>query len=179
MKENSNENWERDFQEFLASPSTEPPSTATQRVLSVVRQELNPASWKVFIKLLIATSIGGAFSLAICPQFGFGGPSWFMHFFMQYGDRFCSIACGAIFLTIGTLMASFFLRPEELRVVRRTRFLQFTLLALISLSAFVCAGVEFVFGIALFWILGAIAGSLLVFEVGYRIRFSELYVGSV
>ena len=171
---NDTEEWERDFREFLEAPMEQPPESATRNIVSVVKKELNPESWMVFVKLVAATSISAAFSLAICPQFGFGGASWLMNFFMQFGHRVCSIACGSIFLAIGIGVAFFILRPEELRVLQKTRFLQISLLSLASLSAFVCAEAEFYLGIAAFWILGAVLGGLIAFRIGYRIRFADL-----
>ena len=68
------------------------------------------------------------------------------------------------------LAASLTLSAEENRVVRRTEILQVTLLALLSMGVFICAGSGVVAGLGLFWVFGSILGGLGTFELGWAIR---------
>lgn len=62
------------------------------------------------------------------------------------------------------------LRPEELRVLSRTKFLQVGALSALSLGAFVCAGASLLISLFTFWLAGAILGGVLSLEIGYAIR---------
>jgi len=174
MKEISPKEWEKDFHEFLDAPEAEPSRAVSDRILETVSKDLNPSASMVFLKLLGITAASGVLSLTICPQSGLGQGIGLMRFFMQLGPHVCSIACGAIFISIGIILSFFLLRPEELRVLRRTRFLQLTVLAMTSLLGFICAGAQVLVTIAAFWLFGAMVGGLLTLEVSYRIKFLQV-----
>lgn len=169
-----NNNWEKEFKEFLDTAPTCLPKDTGNFILKRISKDLNPAVWKVFMKILIASTISGAVSLTLCPQFGLGQGVKLMHFFMQFGHAACSVACGVIFLGLGTLLSVLLLRPEELRVLQRTALLQFSSLAMIALGAFICVGAKVILTLAVFWFMGAIIGALLIFKIAYRIKFAEL-----
>ncbi len=179
MKEISPNDWEKEFREFLDAPTLEPPKSISNKVFEAVSNELNPHAWAVFLKLLGITTISGILSLAVCPQFGFGNSFWLMRSFMRFGPHVCSIACGAIFISFGIILSFFLLRPEELRVLRKTRFLQLAVLSGLTLSGFICAGAEVFLAVALFWLLGAVVGGLLTLEVSYRVKFAQPGLASI
>jgi hypothetical protein len=93
-----------------------------------------------------------------------------MSFFMRYGDVACQIACGALFLGLSILVASFFLRPEEVKVIRKNRLTQIAALLGLSLGAFVCAGGDVLSSLTLAWVFGALGASLISLELGWVVR---------
>lgn len=173
MKENFSQNWEKEFSEFLDTPDLEPPREISEIILATVSKDLHPPIWTVFLKLLSITAASSVLSLAICPQFGFGNNFWLMRFFMELGKHVCSVACGTIFIGLGVIISFLLLRPEELRVLRKTKLLQLSVLSMLSLSAFVCAGAEIFIAVAMFWMLGAVIGGLIILEVSYHLKFFQ------
>ncbi len=167
--------WEKDFREFVEALEVTPPNKLSGALVALVAADLNPSSLIVFVKLLVITLLSGAISLVVCPQFGFGSNMALMRFFMQLGPHACSLACGAVFVSLGALLSVIVLRPEELRVIRRTKYLQLVVTAALSLSVFICAGASVVLTVAVFWLFGAIAGGLMTFEALYRLRIEQRY----
>lgn len=167
------QNWETEFREFLDSPAVEPSAATSEKATASIMAELQPSSLSVFGKLLAITTATGLASLTVCPQFGLGWGfgSWLMDFFMRFGSIGCSLGCGLLFMSLGVLTSCCLLRPEELRVLRQTRWLQLGALAMLALSAFVCAGAEILTLLTFLWIFGAILGSAAMLEAVYLFRF--------
>lgn len=171
MSSNQNKEWGNDFSEFLSSSEITPPASLSRKVLERVASDLNPSPWAVFSKLIAAVVIAGSLSLLICPQFGLGSYySPLMHFFMQLGPIGCKAACGAFFMMASIIFACVILRPEELRLVQRTKFLTLSAVSGLGLGVFMCTSPETILGAALAWFLGASLGGLLSLELGLRIR---------
>jgi len=53
---------------------------------------------------------------------------------------------------------------------RKARLLQLSVVALLSMTAFVCTGLLFLEGLALFWALGSVLGGLITLELGWAFR---------
>jgi hypothetical protein len=175
-------NWMSEYQEFLNTKEITPPSSLSEQVLSTIHSNFNPSLWFVFLKLLAVHAIIGTITLIFCPQFGIspisntryanlGIPNIGMaHILMHYGETACMLGCGAIFLGGSALAASMILRPEEIRVIRKTQILQLPLLAFLSLSLFNFIGIEVAMYYGLFWLLGSILGGITTFEFGWALR---------
>lgn len=164
--------WSREFQEFTSAPEMIPPPIFTERIMDQIRKDLNPAAWRVFAKVGFLHVFAGSLSLMLCPQFGMnpmhhGG---LMMVFMSMGPYPCMFACGAFFVGISALLAGLILRPEEVRVVRRTRVVQFGILSLLSIGVFLCMGAEIIGSLALAWVLGSVIGGLATLELGWVVR---------
>jgi hypothetical protein len=172
MSQKKNPGWATEFAEFLDSPEASPPAQISETLLARIYRSLNPPQWMVLAKLGAVHTSVGLLSLGICPQFGMGNThhSGFMSFFMNFGDVACQIACGALFLGLSLLVASFFLRPEEVKVIRKNRLTQIALLMGLSLGAFVCAGSEVFSTLTLAWVFGALVASLASLELGWLVR---------
>lgn len=168
----SHEEWVREFQEFIEAKEISPPSHLDQAILKKVHEDLNPPALLLFSKLTLIHAIVGTLTLFFCPQFGFSPISdvGILHFLMRFGDQVCMFGCGAVFLGMSSLTASFSLRLEEIRVIRKTGFLQLALLALLSLGIFICAGLEIISAYLLFWLLGSIVGGIFTLELGWTLR---------
>ena len=165
-----------ELQLFLAAEPVEPPPAAVLAIRSEVSKELHPSPWLVLVRLFILVCSSGALTLLVCPHFGLGYGSMFgmMDLVMRYGDHFCQALCGSIFIGVGTILAAIVLRPEELVVIRRHRVLQLTVVSAGVLGLFVCAGAAAISTLGLFWMIGALFGGLLTFEIGFRLRFFVL-----
>ncbi len=164
--------WMQEFQEFLSIDEITPPRQLTERIFARVHADLNPSAWLVFSKLTLIHAFIGTLTLLFCPQFGFSPlvEMGLMNVFMQFGEQVCMLGCGAVFLSGSTLTASLLLRPEEVQVIRKTKLLQLSALALLSLGVFVCVGLSVIAGFMTFWLLGSILGGLTTLELGWAFR---------
>ena len=164
--------WESEFKEFLEIEAASVPTALSKQVLESIQHRLRPSFWQVLIKLALIQTTAGAVSLLFCPQFGisFTSSHGLMHYLMQYGENVCMVGCGALFTGASLLIASFVLRPEEVRALREHRLLQVTAVTALSLGAFACVGAEIVGGLALVWTLGAVVGGMTTLELGWSVR---------
>jgi hypothetical protein len=154
----------------MAADPIAPPSGLTEGLLAKVTADLNPPTWKVFFKLGLVHAVVGSLTLLICPQFGLGPRLGLMTYLMKLGPHVCMFGCGTLFLGVSALVSAFLLRPEEIRVLRKTVLLQFPLLGLASIGVFLLFGAAVVVNLALVWILGSILGGLGSLELGWLIR---------
>lgn len=168
----SPQEWAKEFQEFTQAQEIAPPTKVTERILAHVDLALNPAWWSVLSKLALIQVIVGAVTLLFCPQFGInlGGGAGLMGVFMRWGEEACMLGCGAVFLGTSALVSSLVLRPEEVKVIRRTELLQFSILGLLSIAVFIFAGATAIGTLALFWLVGSILGGLTTLELGWLVR---------
>lgn len=162
--------WEKELTEFLDAPEMSPPAAVSQRIKEKVESSLHPSAYAVFFKLVGIVLVAGSASLIICPQLGFGSDIGIMRFFMSLGPLGCKAACGGFFMLSSVLVACTILRPEELRVLRRTKFLSVSALSALALGAFLCASPEVLEAAALTWFFGASFGGILSLELGYRAK---------
>ncbi len=126
-----------DFEKFMQSESKPVPVTISKHLLQVVKKSLHPSAALVFRKLMGVHLISGFLTLLVCPQYGIGplgGGDGIMHFVMGYGYTACALFCGSIFLGTSALLAQFFLRREELRVIYRAGIWQFAVLGVGSVA---------------------------------------------
>lgn len=169
----THKNLPSEFQEFAQSDEMSPPPGVSRSILDQVRQELNPGVIPVFSKLLFIHALTSIATLSVCPQFGFrvlGEGMGLMHWFMRFGEHGCLVACGTFFLGTSALIASFALRPEEVRKIREHRGLGIATVTLVSLGFFLMWDLEFVLSLTLAWFLGAWLGAGVLLELGWRLR---------
>jgi hypothetical protein len=148
------------------------PESLKSKIKTEILVKLNPAPSRVFVKISVIQFLVSFIVLAICPQFslGFFPHSFLGHIFMNWGEIYCNLSCGAIFLTSGILSSIIFLTNDELRVFRQYRVLHLLLISLLSLTAFVLFGVQFQLFMFFIWGLGALVASLMSFEIYWSIR---------
>ena len=151
-----------------------PPQNISSQIFERVRADLNPAPWRVFSKAALVHLFIGTFTLLFCPQFGVGvfQGMGLMGLFMKMGPTACMLGCGAVFLGSSALVASMLLRPEEIKVIRRNRFLQFGLLGTLSIGVFACLGKTMVITMLAAWFAGSVFGALGSLELGWWLRRS-------
>jgi len=159
MKESEKGIWGKEFGEFLECDELTPSASLTRTVSGTIVGYLNPSPYRVFRKLLLITALAGPATLLVCPQMGLGPDhSPLMHLFMQFGPTACHAACAAFFSLVCLTIASFILRPEELRVASSNTLLFAAATAAVSLVVFLCATPLLVSTIVVVWFFGAVVG---------------------
>lgn len=174
---NTRDAMKTDFSEYLNSQEITPPHDIERAVTARVRSDLSPSVTKVFIKILGVHSVVSLLSLSFCSQFGVQTlrVSDLMDFMMaRFGHSLCHLICGGFYLGMSSLALALWLRPEDLRGLKRHPLLQVSLLILASLGVFVCIGEEVLALPTLFWIAGSYVSALVGIEVGWKLRSSGL-----
>lgn len=170
------EDWNKEYQYLLSSEPISPSANLTSDIRKTIRDDLNPAVWRVFGKLFAIHFISGAITLFFCPQLGVnlhGKNGMLLNFFSNLGEFGCNLACGALFLGGTGLVAALLLRSQEVRAIKRTRALQWAFLAFFSLGIFLAVREEetaISFGLATTWLLGALSGGIFTFQMGSLLR---------
>lgn len=172
MKSGKQPSWEDDFRTFLEAGPEQAPRALSESIVGTVESDLQPSFWKVLLKIAGIQAAAGAVSLLFCPQFGvsFTSSNGLMPYLMRFGLGVCMLGCGAFFTGLSLLIASWLLRPEEVRALRERRLFQLTVVAALSLGAFICSGAEVLASLALAWALGAIVGGMATLELGWSFR---------
>lgn len=162
----------KEFQNFILASEMKPPDGITDALLSKVRIELNPSSWKVFSKMTFIHAVVGTITLLFCPQFGISlfSDMGLMALFMQFGEIACMFGCGSVFLGGSALVSALILRPEEIKVIRKNRWVQFSILSGFSLGALICLGASVVMTLGVAWFMGSILAGLGSLELGWMLR---------
>jgi len=163
----------KEFKEFMEISSDRPSQEVESKILNFVRNSLNPSPWVVFSKLSLIHFVVGLLTLGLCPQFDlrfFGEGLGVMKFFTPFGTYGCIALCGAFFIGTSLFASSFVLRIEELRVLRKHRLLQISLLVFLSLGAFVMADAEIILAFGIAWGVGSLIGGLGILELGWWMK---------
>jgi hypothetical protein len=153
------------------------PSELDQKIKSHILSKLNPPCHKVFLKLSLAQLIASVLVLTICPQFhlGFFPHSFLGHILMSWGEAYCNLACGSIFLGTGTIFSFLILSSDELRVLKKHKFIHLPSLILLSLFSFVIFGVEIQLLMFLIWGLGGMISSVAILSAYYFVRRTQAH----
>jgi hypothetical protein len=163
----------KEFSNFLNTKTIIPPSQISENILYRVKKDLNPSVYLVSGKLSLIHILVSLVTLSVCPQFGFrllGEGMGLMHIFSVFGKIGCTIVCGFFFLGISLLVATLVLKKEEIKIIRKKRFLEVLILAFLSLGFFLMIDVEVVFGMAILWFFGSVLGGLILLEAGWEFR---------
>lgn len=163
----------RELNQFLSAPEVAPPISLQETVLVRMSGLLNPSFQSVFLKILGVHAIVSVFSLSICSQFGIQSFKIYdaMDSMMEVvGHTYCMAFCGVLYLSVSALSLSFLLKPEEIKVIRRHPFLQFTCLIGVSLGVFLCLGAEVLLLPGALWIGGSLLGGITSLELGWLVR---------
>lgn len=170
------EDWNSEYQYLLDSEEVVPPHHLTSLLKKSFHEDLNPPAWRVFCKLFVIHFIAGAITLYFCPQLGVSihaKNGVLLSLFQSFGEYGCMIACGAVFLGGTGLTAALLLRSVEIRVIRKTRILQWGFLAFLSLGLFLSikeSEITIPFSLSLTWLIGALTGGFFTFQFGWFVR---------
>lgn len=168
--------WNEEYRLFLDSPRRAPPREFSSQIKKAVDAEFNPARWLVLGKLFAIHFVSGLVTLLFCPQFGItflGRGEALYGVFRWLGEYGCMVPCGAFFLGTTGLLAALLLKVGEVRVIRKSRGLQWALLSFISVGFFLSFQEQEMAipgGLILAWIVGALTGGVSVFQVIYLLR---------
>jgi len=173
---NQNQDWLKDYSDFLDAEQTTVPNQLTANVFSKIKQLLYPSAVSVFSKIFAIHVVTGFFSLAVCNQFGlnpFKTSHSLSDVFMDLGGHgFCMVACGTLFISFSIFLAGFFLTIEETKALRKTEFLQTLALGLISIGLFMAVGAEVALTFGGLWILGGLIGGFAATEILWQLKRS-------
>jgi hypothetical protein len=178
MNGEKNENWLKEYEEFLGSDGAEVPAEVTSKVISKLKRLLDPSAWSVFAKLLSIHAVVGFLSLSVCHQFELNPfqtsrslADWFM---TVGGHSVCMIGCGVLFVGLSVLASGYFLSIEETRALRRTGFPQSFALSAVSLGLFATVGAELALTFAALWLLGALIGGFIATEAIWKVKYARI-----
>lgn len=162
----------KQFQEFLSSDEMTVSNSLTEKILNRVHIDLNPSGMTVFSKFAFIHATSGAATLLVCPQFNVNSffNTGIEHAFMRLGEVGCMLSCGGLFLGFSALFASLFLRIEEVKVIRKNKYLQVTALGLLSMGGFLFLGAELFSSLTLAWLAGTFLAGVSFLELGWMIR---------
>jgi hypothetical protein len=162
-----------DFLAFTKSEGHSPSNQLSQKILSSIKNDLNPSHKIVFTKLIGIQAFIGTMTLLFCPQFSLSLTNkheLFHYFHHTFGERICMVICGSIFIGSGAVLAAYILKTSEVRKIKESCILYYFSIASIALSLLMLFGVSTYLNLALYWLLGASAGGLLMFETNRVIR---------
>ncbi len=168
-----NEKLSEEFKLFMLAGQVAQPKHLSFLIQEEVRRDLNPGISSVLMKVLTIHALVSLISLSLCSQFGFQVFPLFdlMNLFMKFaGSTSCMLFCGAIYLGLSSLALGLFLRPQDVEMIRRHRFLQLTFLSGVSLGIFLCLGTSVLFIPAVVWLAGAVIGGVTTLELGWFVR---------
>lgn len=168
--------WNEEFRCFLDGPRSSPPRILSSNIKSMVNKELNPSPQAVLAKLFAIHFVSGSVALFFCPQFGIGFHSQgapLYGVFRWLGEYGCMLVCGAFFLGTTSFFAAILLKLQEVRVIRKSKGLQWALLSLLSIGFFLALREqESVIPLSLVatWFVGSLMGGASVFGLSYFFR---------
>lgn len=165
--------FEKDYHDFIHSKGLNPSKELDNRVLSYVKNELNPSHKKVFFKLLAIHGFIGFLTLIFCPQFNLSLTNnfeLFHYFHHKFGGFICMSICGSIFLGSGAIFSSYILTEGELIKIKKTKFLHLLLLSCSFLGVFLLISPYVYLKLSMFWLLGAFSSGVILFEVNSTLR---------
>ncbi len=165
-----------DFDIFETTKQMPTSKETDLKVMMHAYREINPSQVHVFAKLnfifLMTTFV---FTIFI-PVFGASIVKWpaLYEALSQYNDFFIQGIFGFLHLGLCVLAAVIFLTRDELRALRRMRFIQLPTLCLIILLAFFFLGLPVHTTATLFWVAGSLVGMFSALELGYTFRYGAL-----
>lgn len=174
-RKRSNENWGEEFLEFAESEPVDPPLIVSEKICRRIREEMIASVRRVLAKLGLIQLLWSFATLLVCPQFELGltagvHTDHLLH--RSFGEWGHMVVCGAIFMSGGAAISAGILRREEINALNKTRFVFFPLTCFVALSIFRFFGSPALPADYVLWFLGAIGGSLPVFEAAKRARFA-------
>ena len=170
-----NEEWGREFLEFIEAEPIAPPIAVSEKIHKAIAGDLRPLIWKVLLKFGMIQVAVAFMTLLVCPQFevdlGIVRHDD-AHLRALLGELGYMALCGAIFLSSGAILATIILRVEELRAIRKGEYLYLFIASALALMIFWQLGTPTVFASYAAWFAGAFGGSMAAFEMVKRLRLA-------
>ena len=167
----------KEFEQFQQTKEERPPESLSDQVKQTVYRELNPSPATLFLKISLIQTIVGAITLLVCPQFGVSFTKLdIFQWIYQISPHLCMIACGLFFMGSSLVVAALALSMDELRTMRKLKFIYIIMLSGLTLMAFHLIGGHIHPSMTFFWLIGAICGGVILFELSHKVRLSYLSV---
>ncbi len=173
----SGKNFDKDMMEefikFVEADPVSPKTTTDSSIHKMVEKSLNPSIWMVFAKFFGIEAAAGLATLLVCPQFniGFGSHNELFHSLHSTLSPFLFfIVCGIFFVLLGAALAGLILSRDEIRVIKKTKYIYYAIYSLTAYIIFVFLGAEVFLMSSIAWILGAMAGNFVGFETIARMK---------
>lgn len=166
----------KDYNDFLDSSIKTSPQL-DHKVLSYVKNDLDPSHKSIFYKLVLIHGFIGLATMLFCPQFSLSLTNdyeLFHYFHHTFGEVVCSIICGAIFLGSGSVFAASILNPIQIKKIISSQLLYYISLSIIAVSSFTILGLDVYFKLVLFWMAGAVVSSITVLNLTSKLRKIEV-----
>jgi len=163
----------QDFQTFKENYSEAPSEKISNDLKDIIFKDLNPSKKIVFLKLLIIQGSIGLMTLAFCPQFSLSltnNYELFHYFHHNFGEVVCMLICGTIFMGSGALIAAYILSLAEIRVIKQSRILFNLATTGMLISILLIFGATIYINLLVFWIIGAVVSSIILFEINSSIK---------
>jgi hypothetical protein len=163
----------KEFCNFVDAKQVAPPVSIELKIMQMVEHDLSPSQWLVFIKFFFIQSFAGGATLFVCPQFGFGfgEHNTFIHALHEELTPFLFyITCGFFFVFIGAAMSGLLLSYDEIRLIKRSKYIYYVFYSLVASLIFFTLGAEILLFSTTAWILGSIMGNSFGFELVSRVR---------
>ncbi len=165
-----------DFIEFVEANPVSPKATTDNSIHEMVEKSLNPSIGIVFAKFCGIEAAAGLATLLVCPQFnvGFGSHNELFHSLHSTLPPFLFfIVCGIFFVLLGAALAGLILSRDEIRRIKKTKYIYYAAYSLMAYIIFVSLGAEVFLMSSIAWIFGAIAGNFIGFGAITRIRMAK------
>ncbi len=172
MSINNNEMM-KEFVEFVEADPFSPKAATDNAIHKMVEKSLNPSIWTVFAKFSSIEAVAGLATLLVCPQFdiGFGSHDELLHALHSTLPPFLFfIVCGIFFVLVGAALAGLILSRDEIRVIKKTKYIYYATYSLMAYIIFASLGAEVFLMSSIAWVLGAMAGNFIGFESVIRIK---------
>ena len=164
-----------EFCDFVNADPIEPGTKAQQRIMQRVMADLRPSQWMIFAKMGAIQAVTGVATLFICPQFGLGfsGHNVLLHTLHEsVGGFMFYIICGLIFVFAGAFLSLLILNRDEIRTIRKSKYIYYIVYAFAAYILFFILGSEILIISLVPWVLGAIIGNLSGFGFASKLRLS-------
>jgi hypothetical protein len=162
-----------EFAEFVEAQPVAPCRETNDAVYRMVHRTGKPVAWAFLARILLVQTSSGILTLAACPQFGIGADTHnpFLHSLHSFDNPVLYyLSCGIFFVILGAALNGLLSRRKDLVNLGRGRYAFFILYSFSAFAVFAALGAEIVLAGALFWMLGAVLGNIVGFEMGARLR---------
>ncbi len=163
----------KEFARFADAPELTPRRQTDDAVRRRAETNQNPSTGGVIAKFLALQVSSGMVTLAICPQFGIGlgNHSGVLHaLHANLHPALYYLSCGVLFVLMGALFSGLASNRRELKALGGAKYLFFGSYSLWAYLALLILGTESFPLISAFWIMGGVAGHLIGFDLGRRLK---------
>lgn len=163
----------REFTDFISAEPVTPRRATDEAVFRLVEKTIRPSLLPILGKLTLVQAAAGLGTLALCPQFeiGFGAHNEVLHALHAWtGPALLYLFCGVFFVLLGAALGGTLLRPDEMKVLGKGKYLYFVAYSAVALAIFVALGAEVLLVGSLLWLGGAVLGNMIGLAMGARLR---------